>query len=187
MARIKFTKHQQKQYDALLKSLYEHRNDYERRNNITPKITRREFLDYYNESRKARRKVQRLQRAGELSGTRGYALSTNVGFIRSRQEFLYRRKKIREQLRPDYRKRVEKREKERAEENILELFGKTDVAIRLIRYIRKMSLKKLNAYLDQNRHLMFIKYESDPEKLRKRLDRLGLTIENIALDLGLKL
>lgn len=34
---------------------------------------------------------------------------------------------------------------------------------------------------------MFIKYESDPEKLRKRLDRLGLTVENIALDLGLKL
>ena len=82
---------------------------------------------------------------------------------------------------------MEKREKERAEENILELFGETDAAMRLIRYMRKMPLKKLNAYLDQNRHLMFIKYESDPEKLRKRLDRLGLTVENIALDLGMKL
>lgn len=183
--KIELTRYQKKQYEQLLRQLKANRDDYERRNDIIPTVSKKEFLQYYEDVRKARRKIQRLERQNAFVSDTGHKFSLSVKNIKTVQELRYREKKIKQQLKPTYRKEAQEESRRRLINNINEIFKGQKGIGKLREFLKNASINDLQKFFNKNPSLQFLKYESDPEKLRARMRMLNIDFDYIMRNFGL--
>lgn len=133
------------------------------------KISKNEFITYFNLLRKANRKGQRLKRQPEVVTLRSIEYSTER-LPTSREEFLKYRRSINAVLKRDWRKRANEKQRERTNKNLRELYGKD--ATKIIRRLNKMTDKQYEEFFKNNKDLTTIRWGSpdDAVQVKKLLD-----------------
>lgn len=146
------------------------------------KIARREFKDFYENIRKANRKAQRLEKRvekGDESATalRNIEFSTGlktVERISTREDFLRYRKAVNKVLKRNWRTSENLRQREKANENLEEIFGKTPRTEGIQDYLNQLSDSDYNDFWKQNKELKQLRWGS-PKKADKAMKFLKET------------
>ena len=170
MARkIIFTKKQAAQYAKLEKKFT---------------ISKREFLNFYEDLRKANRKVQRLKslsKSGRESAsalreveysTSTKALSSNIV---TREDFLKYRRSVRNVLKREWRTSENLRIRERTNTNLREIFEGTKVNS-FIDYLNNLSDSETDSFWKANEDIKRLRWAS-PEKAKKAAKFLAETAD----------
>ena len=157
-SKVKLTRGQEKQFQAVRANFY---------------ITRREFLEFWTDVRKANRKGRRMRNEGALYAPE---FSTRLEVVlTSRDVFKERRESVAKVLKRSYRRSASYQIRERFYNNLREIFG-TAEGNRLARDFRSMSDAEFSRWLDENEDLKPIVYNS---KTSQYAYFIGLTAENI--------
>lgn len=143
------------------------------------KITRKEFKEFYENIRKANRKAQRLQTKVEKGDKNATALR-NVEFstsktaerISTREEFLRYRKAVNRVLKRNWRTSENLRQRERANDNLEEVFGNTPRTESLQDYLNGLDDADYNEFWNDNKELKKLRWGS-PDKAKKAAKFLG--------------
>ena len=162
MRKIEMPKKAQKQYEQLSKLF---------------KISKREFLDYYENVRKANRKTSRKKFKQRAIYHPKYSLTVN--YIKTRADFLRYRKSVKKVLERDYTKSINKTMRERAYDNIRKVLGREN-AKPVIERLEQLSDAEYVEFFKENEDIESIGYDSDQslfdfiditkEKFLNRLD-----------------
>lgn len=144
---IKLTKQQEKQYKML---------------NSKFKISKREYVNFYNDIRKARRKTTRLQKEGGTIKTPKYA--TGLRYLKSREDFLKVRKNVKRLLSRDYKKKSNAQQRKQLKDNIYAYFSKED-AKKIWDEFEKMTDDELIEFFNNNDDIDRIMYDSKTDLL----------------------
>lgn len=135
------------------------------------KITRREFLDYYNAVRKANRKLGSKSYKDKLFMSKKFSL--NVGHIKNRGLFVIHRRKVKETLKKDFVSQVNRKVRENTYNNLLNLLAGN--ASDVISKLESLTDRQFDKFFKDNPDLNFLKYDS----LTDVGDFLDITLENI--------
>lgn len=162
MRKIEMPKKAQKQYEQLSKLF---------------KISKREFLDYYKNVRKANRKTSTKQFKQKAIYQPKYSLTVN--YIKTREDFLRYRKSVKKVLDRDYKQNINKTMRERAYDNIRKVLGREN-AKPVIERLKELTDEEYVQFFKDNEDIESIGYDSDQtlfdfiditkEKFLNRLD-----------------
>ena len=142
--RIQLTKRGEKQYEYLQKKGI--------------KLTRREFKDYYDNLRKANKKL--TSKAFRKTALKANPYTLSVSRIRSREDFLKARRNVNTVLRRDYKKRLNEAMRNQLYKNIRKELGARN-AKEIIDKLKDMTDDELLEFFRANDDLESILYDSD--------------------------
>lgn len=145
------------------------------------KISRKEFSEFYEGIRKANRKVQRLEAKvakGDKNATAlrdvEFSLNRTADRITTREEFLMYRKAVNRVLKRNWRTAENLRQRERANDNLEEVFGDTPTTESFKDYLNNLSDAEYNEFWEENKELKRLRWGS-PAKAKKAANFLGET------------
>lgn len=136
-------------------------------------ISRKEYLDYYKDLRKARQKSYRLQNNDKALFVPHYSLKIDR-FLTDRKEFLKYRRKIKNYLQRDYIKRQNLRTRENIRRNLTNAFKGDPRARSVIKKFLELPDEQINRFLMENDDIQKIAYDSKGEFKRF----LSITLQN---------
>lgn len=136
------------------------------------KITRREFLEYYNDVRKANRKVKTQSFTKKSLYIPNFTL--NVGHIKNRKYFLQQKKRFKNILNKEYLKTSNKKQREQLYNNLINVLGDEN-ATKIINELDKLTDEQLKFFFQKNKDLSPLLYDSDSDIA----DFIDITTENI--------
>lgn len=145
---VKLTKKQQQEYDILRERF---------------RISKKAYKEYYDEVRKANRKLRALNRGGKLITNYG-VYSTKVDNIKSRSDFNKRMRKIRDVRQRDFRKEYNKYRRETFKKSFYDVFSSDNLTQQELDELNKLvdSLgdDEIKKFIDDNPELLpwFKKY-----------------------------
>lgn len=139
------------------------------------RLTRAEFAEYYQNVRKANIKGQRMKKQPDALKTVKYSLE--VHHIKTRSEFTKYKKSVSYILARSYKKESNIRQRDRLYGNIDLIYGFNEQSQNLIRLLSTLSDSELLTFLDQNKDLKPLAYDSDPYAVIAYAETIGLSIE----------
>lgn len=137
-------------------------------------ITRQEFATYYENVRKANKKGQNLKRYGNALYRPHY--STEVGGIKSRKEFTGRQKSLQAVLSKNFRQLKNLELRTRFYANLSYTYGQVQ-AEPIINQFMTLTDAEMMAFLDQNKDIEVVYYDSDQQSVSMYLSTIGMTLE----------
>lgn len=143
MSKIELPKKAQKQYDKL-KKLF--------------KISKREFLEYYKNVRKANKKTARKQFKQKTIYQPKYSLTVN--YIKTREDFLQYRRSVKRVLQRGYTQDINKEMRNRAYQNIRNVLGREN-AKPVIERLKQLTDEEYVEFFKENEDIESIGYDSD--------------------------
>lgn len=124
------------------------------------KITRREFLDYYNAVRKANRKVKTQSFTKKSLYIPSFTL--NVGHIKNRKYFLEQKKRLKTVLNKEYLKKSNEKLREQLYNNLVNALGYEN-AMKIINKFNQLTDEQLKSFFKKNKDLSPLLYDSDSD------------------------
>ena len=155
---VKLTRGQEKQYQA-------------RREKF--KLTRAEFLRYWQDVRRANRKGKRLREKSNTLYVPRYTTKFDE-VITSRREFTKHRKSIEKVLSKNYQREMNYDLRQRYYTNLRRALGPR--AESLVRQFKTLNNAQFKQFIDENEDLESLVYESQASKI---IDFLDITVETI--------
>lgn len=157
-SRVKLTRGQEKQYQAMREKF---------------KLTRAEFLQYWQDVRRANRKGKRLREKSNTLYVPRYTTKFDE-VITSRREFTKHRKSIDKVLSKNYQREMNYDLRHRYYTNLRRALGPR--AESLIRQFKSLNNAQFKQFIDENEDLESLIYESQASKI---IDFLDITVETI--------
>lgn len=124
------------------------------------KITRREFLDYYNAVRKANKKVK--TKTFQRKSLYIPSFTLNVGHIKNRKYFLEQKKRLKSVLDKDFLTKSNKEQREQLYHNLRKVLGYKN-ASKIINQLKELTDEQFKAFFKKNKDLSPLLYDSDAE------------------------
>lgn len=161
MASVKLTKKQQAEYDILRERF---------------RISKKAYKEYYDEVRKANRKLRDLNRKGKLITNYG-AYTTKIDSIKTRSDFNKRMSKIRKIRQRDFRKEYNKYRRETFKKSFYDVFSSDNLTQQEIDELNKLVDElgddEIKSFIDNNPELLpwFKKYVEI--KVKKNISELS--------------
>lgn len=137
------------------------------------KITRREFLDYYNAVRKANKKLSGKNYRDQAFMSKKFSLK--VGHIKNRGLFTIQKKKVKKVLEKSFTSALNEKLRNNVNNNLLVQFGNNPKVYSIIEKFNKLTDREFKFFFDENPDLSYLKYDS----LTDIGDFLDITVENI--------
>lgn len=137
------------------------------------KITRREFLEYYNAVRKANKKLSGKNYKDKAFMSKKFSLK--VGHIKNRGLFTIQKNKVKKVLDKDFATDLNSHIRNNINNNLLLQFGDSQKVHDIIEKFNNLSDRQFKKFFDNNPDLNYLKYDS----LTDIGDFLDITIENI--------
>lgn len=131
-------------------------NELKKRFNITPQ----EFLNYYNNVRKANKKGAKLKK--QSNALYGIKFSTEIKHIKNRKDFEKYTISLNNVLQENYRTEMNKKYKSVLYDNLKKMFG-TKGANYLSDKLNRFSDVELKEFFDDNDDLTILLYDSDTQ------------------------
>lgn len=126
------------------------------------KITRREFLDYYNAVRKANKKLSTKTYKQKAFLPKSFTL--NVGFIKTKKIFTQMSKNVSEVLQRGFTRKANKRVRENVYGNLVKQLGYDNAQIVLEKF-NQLSDAEFKQYFENNYDLKPLMYYDQDEIL----------------------
>lgn len=136
-------------------------------------LTRNEFATYYQNVRRANKKGQNMKRYDNALYRPHY--STEVGGIRTRQEFTARQKSLNIVLAKSYREARNQELRNRFYANLSYAYGSD--AETVINVFMTLSDSQILEFLQRNKDLEIVYYDSDAQNVALYLATIGMTVE----------
>ena len=136
-------------------------------------VSRKEFETYYQNIRKANKKGQNMKRYDNALYRPHY--STEVGGIRTRQEFTARQKSLNIVLTKTYREVRNQELRNRFYANLSYAYGKDADAV--ISAFMTLSDGQVLDFLRRNKDLEIVYYDSDAQSVAAYLATIGMTVD----------
>lgn len=124
------------------------------------KITRREFLEYYNAVRKANKKVKSTSFQRKSLHTPHFTL--NVGHIKNRKYFLEQKKRFKTILNRNYLIVSNKKQRQQLYDNLRKVLGNKN-ANKIKTILDQLTDEQFKRFFADNEDLEKMLYDSDPD------------------------
>lgn len=124
------------------------------------KVTRREFLEYYNSVRKANKKVKSTSFRKKSLRTPSFTL--NVGHIKTRKYFIQQKQRFKTILNRDYLTISNKKQRQQLYDNLRKVLGNKN-ANKIKTILDQLTDEQLKKFFADNEDLEKMMYDSEPD------------------------
>lgn len=141
------------------------------------RVSKREFMEYYELVRKAQRKLNRIKADEDLLWRNRVPLG--VSGFQSVAQFKAQFKRVKNILKRDYKRQVSLDIRDRLYNNLRYQFGENEYTDQLVEEFKNMTDAEFNEFFKRNRELDRLRYDSDQEALREYVSSASIDYMHI--------